>query len=303
MVDRHARSPTADAQRDRGADRLLRQHAGAARRPVGRARAWRSCWRGCRSAALGAQHHQDIPFEQVVELVQPVRSLAHTPLFQVMFAWQNAPGGRAGAAGAGAGSAGRRGLVGAGDAKFDLALSLWEDGGRIAGRVEYATALFDAGDGGALGRLPAARCWRRWSRTSGGRVERLPLLAAAERRRVVEEWNATDAAVSRATRACTSCSRRRWRARRTRWRWSFDGRDADATRELNARANRLAHHLRRAGRGPGRAGGDLRGARRWRWWSRCWRCSRRAAPTCRSTRRTRPSGCATCSRTARPRWC
>ena len=82
--------------------------------------------------ALGAQHHQDIPFEQVVELVQPARSLAHTPLFQVMFAWQNAPGEPAGAAGAGAGPAGP---VDSGDspsqasAKFDLSLAL----GRMAG--------------------------------------------------------------------------------------------------------------------------------------------------------------------------
>jgi non-ribosomal peptide synthetase component F len=44
--------------------------------------------------ALAAQQHQDIPFEQVVELVNPPRSLAHSPLFQVMFAWQNAPEGR-----------------------------------------------------------------------------------------------------------------------------------------------------------------------------------------------------------------
>ncbi len=42
-----------------------------------------------KTQALAAQQHQDIPFEQVVELVQPVRSLAHSPLFQVMFAWQN----------------------------------------------------------------------------------------------------------------------------------------------------------------------------------------------------------------------
>ena len=41
--------------------------------------------------ALAAQQHQDIPFEQVVEMVQPERSLAHSPVFQVMFAWQNAP--------------------------------------------------------------------------------------------------------------------------------------------------------------------------------------------------------------------
>ena len=42
--------------------------------------------------AITAQQHQDIPFEQVVELAQPVRSLAHSPLFQVMFAWQNKQG-------------------------------------------------------------------------------------------------------------------------------------------------------------------------------------------------------------------
>ena len=41
-----------------------------------------------KAQALAAQQHQDMPFEQVVELVQPVRSLAHSPLFQVMFAWQ-----------------------------------------------------------------------------------------------------------------------------------------------------------------------------------------------------------------------
>ena len=43
-----------------------------------------------KAQSLAAQRHQDIPFEQVVELAQPVRSLAHSPLFQVMFAWQNA---------------------------------------------------------------------------------------------------------------------------------------------------------------------------------------------------------------------
>ena len=42
-----------------------------------------------RSTALAGQDHQDLPFEQVVEIVQPPRRLNHTPLFQVMFAWQN----------------------------------------------------------------------------------------------------------------------------------------------------------------------------------------------------------------------
>ena len=51
-------------------------------------------WLGrARACVLEAQEHQDLPFEQVVELTQPVRSLSHSPLFQVMFAWQNAPEG------------------------------------------------------------------------------------------------------------------------------------------------------------------------------------------------------------------
>ena len=47
-----------------------------------------------KTRALEAQAHQDIPFEQVVERLQPARSLAHSPVFQVMLAWQNAPEGR-----------------------------------------------------------------------------------------------------------------------------------------------------------------------------------------------------------------
>src|SRR5262249_31087553 len=47
-----------------------------------------------KAETLGGQENQDIPFERVVELVEPVRSLSHSPLFQVMFAWQNAPEGQ-----------------------------------------------------------------------------------------------------------------------------------------------------------------------------------------------------------------
>ncbi|WP_155742759.1 condensation domain-containing protein, partial [Xanthomonas graminis] len=44
-----------------------------------------------RATALAAQAHQDVPFEQVIEALNPARNLAHHPLFQVMFAWQNTP--------------------------------------------------------------------------------------------------------------------------------------------------------------------------------------------------------------------
>ncbi|HEU0052834.1 MAG TPA: amino acid adenylation domain-containing protein, partial [Longimicrobium sp.] len=93
--------------------------------------------------ALEAQRHQDIPFEQVVELAQPVRSLAHSPLFQVMFVWQNAAEGRVEPSGPGLGGGDSAGEVWEGAAKFDLSLALREAGGRIVGSVVYATALFE----------------------------------------------------------------------------------------------------------------------------------------------------------------
>ncbi|HEU0051593.1 MAG TPA: condensation domain-containing protein, partial [Longimicrobium sp.] len=93
-----------------------------------------------RARALEAQQHQDIPFEQVVERLSPARSLAYSPLFQVLFAWQNALGEPLALPGLEVDDAGESAQH---TAKFDLSLTLWEDGGRIAGALNYATALFD----------------------------------------------------------------------------------------------------------------------------------------------------------------
>ncbi|WP_010446079.1 condensation domain-containing protein, partial [Pseudomonas asplenii] len=93
-----------------------------------------------KTTTLGAQAHQDLPFEQVVEVVKPVRSLSHSPIFQAMLTWQDMGGGDF--------SLGDLHLesLGAGHtlAKFDLSLDLGEVQGRLLGALEYATALFDA---------------------------------------------------------------------------------------------------------------------------------------------------------------
>ncbi|HEV3051100.1 MAG TPA: amino acid adenylation domain-containing protein, partial [Longimicrobium sp.] len=96
-----------------------------------------------KSLALEAQQNQDIPFEQVVELVQPARSLAHTPLFQVTFAWQSGPGAGLALPGLRLAAVGS-GAAGGATAKFDLSLDMQEAGGRIVGGLTYATSLFDA---------------------------------------------------------------------------------------------------------------------------------------------------------------
>jgi len=94
-----------------------------------------------RKMALAAQDHQDLPFEQVVEIVKPPRQLSHTPLFQAVFAWQNNY----------TGSFNFTDLTIEpipsliNSVKFDLTLDLCEiDNGSINGTIQYATALFDA---------------------------------------------------------------------------------------------------------------------------------------------------------------
>ncbi|ETS29289.1 non-ribosomal peptide synthase [Photorhabdus khanii NC19] len=94
-----------------------------------------------RQTALAAQEHQDLPFEQVVEIVQPPRRLAHTPLFQVMFAWQNNENTAWQLPGLAVSPVDQVSDIDI--VKFDLELNLSEEKGRIVGALSYATALFD----------------------------------------------------------------------------------------------------------------------------------------------------------------
>ncbi len=196
-----------------------------------------------KTRALEAQDHQDIPFEQVVELVQPVRSMAHSPLFQVLFSWHG-PRGTLELPGL------RLEPVGAATqhmAKIDLALTLHEDAGRIVGGVTYAAALFDeATVQRYLGYLRALLA----GMVAGEHrpVDLLPLLPADERRRVVETFNATDAPF-----AAGACIHELFQAQAERTpdasAVTYEGRTLTYA-ELNARANQLAHYLRERGVGP-----------------------------------------------------
>jgi len=92
-----------------------------------------------RDANLGAQEHQDVPFELLVERLNPARSTAHSPLFQIFFSMNTAP----------AASRSLQGLsmrplqVAAAAAKFDLALNVAEADGTLELRFEYSSALFE----------------------------------------------------------------------------------------------------------------------------------------------------------------
>src|SRR5205085_2574039 len=136
--------------------------------------------------ALDAFENQDLPFEQLVDELQPARSLNQNPLFQVMFMLQNVP----------------RSEVQLGEitlqpfsvdtqtAKFDLTLGLSEDGGQLQGWLNYNAELF--------GPETIARMAEHYCILLNGMVERpqqpvfeLSLLAEAERRQLVVEWNRT----------------------------------------------------------------------------------------------------------------
>ncbi|HVH12947.1 MAG TPA: condensation domain-containing protein, partial [Longimicrobium sp.] len=190
-----------------------------------------------RTRSLEAQRNQDIPFEQVVERLSPTRSLAYSPLFQVMFAWQNAPGGALKLPGLTVADVTE---ADADTAKFDLSLALWEQDGRIVGVVEYATALFKPATVqrfvGYLHRVLAGM-----AADDAMRMDAIPMLPPAERRLVLDEWSAADAVDAEA-----SCIHALFEAQAARTPGAIALEHAGERltyAELNARADGLAHRL------------------------------------------------------------
>jgi amino acid adenylation domain-containing protein len=141
-----------------------------------------------RAAALEAFAHQDLPFELLVDELGVERTRRRTPLYQVLFALQNAP----------AGPLRLPDLVldgvpmAAGTAKTDLLLSLADapDGAELQGTWQYATDLFDAATAGRLARGFAALLAGAVADPEACLGD-LPLLPEAERLEVLTGWNRT----------------------------------------------------------------------------------------------------------------
>src|SRR5205814_3179602 len=92
-----------------------------------------------REVTLGAYSHQDVPFERVVEEMQPERDLSRTPLFQVLFEMENVPKQEGRLSGLKVSGLG----VQSTPAKFDLRLLLTDAPEGLVGMMEYNTDLFD----------------------------------------------------------------------------------------------------------------------------------------------------------------
>jgi non-ribosomal peptide synthetase component F/pimeloyl-ACP methyl ester carboxylesterase len=198
-----------------------------------------------RAVDLAAYAHQELPFERLVELLNPVRSLARHPLFQVMLVFQNTPEPVLELPGIVA----RREPVAIDTAKFDLSLSLSErraaDGRPqgIEGLIEYRTDLFERSSVEAVGRRLTALL-EAVVADPGQPIGRIELLTPKERRQLLFERNATACDLPQVTLPAS------FEAQVERGPEAIAlvfEESALSYGELNAQANRLAHYL--TGRG------------------------------------------------------
>ncbi|UCE20078.1 MAG: amino acid adenylation domain-containing protein [Gemmatimonadota bacterium] len=204
---------------------------------------FRELMRRAREVCLGAYTHQDVPFEKLVEELKPERNLNYSPLFQVMFVFQDEtafvpelPGVRVSMM-----------QVDSGTSKFDLTLFMQEEEGGLRATVEYSSDLFDA--------ATIRRMLRHLEVLVEGivtdpdrRLTELPLLTEVERHRLLVEWNKTQSDYP-----ADVCVHQLFEVQAEQ---RPDGiavvfEDQHLTyRELNARANQLAHYLKERGVGP-----------------------------------------------------
>ncbi len=197
-----------------------------------------------KTSVLDAQHHQNLPFEKLVEALQPERDPSRSPLFQAMFVLANQDKLELSLPGLEISVPEGRSEV----AKFDLTLHIqdWPDG-RISGMWEYNTDLFDADT--------IVRFDQHYRQLLEAAVERpqmrvseLPLLNEAEKRQILEDWNATETDYPQ-----ECCIHQLIEAQVEQTpdavALSFENKRLTYA-ELNAKANQLAHYLIERGVGP-----------------------------------------------------
>ncbi len=248
-----------------------------------------------REMALDAYAHQDMPFDKLVEELQPERDLGRNPLFQVSFQLFSSQLDRTVAGSSGAPTIDlNRGM-----AIFDVAVNVWDGPEGLSGHIEYSTDLFEA--------QTMARLCEHYRillqsivAAPDTRLSALTLLSSAERRQLLVEWNQTDAEIPQ-----------------LRVHELFEQQAARNPRRGRAdRGTAARRPMRSSTPAPtGSPAGCARSAssptRRWRsaWIaaptrsSRSWACSRRAAPMSRSIPAIRASGSPICLRTAAPPSC
>jgi amino acid adenylation domain-containing protein len=201
---------------------------------------------------LGAHFHQELPFGMLVEALRPDRDPSRNPLFQISFTLQNT---QAESLALGDIQVDFVPLT-VGTARFDLAFQLTEVAGKgFTVWIEYSTELFDEERMRRLishyETLLAAAV-----RDPDTPLSRLALLGETERTQVVERWNDTATDFDTAGECLHEMFERRVDAQPDHPAARFSG--AQLTyRELDERANRLAHHLRALGSGPDRVVGLL----------------------------------------------
>ncbi|MCP4663734.1 MAG: AMP-binding protein, partial [bacterium] len=193
-----------------------------------------------RRVALDAYAHQDLPFESLVDELQPQRDTSRHPLFQVMFVLQNATPPPAGSSGLALAPLAVERVT----AAFDLTLSLQETAAGIEGSLEYRTDLFDEV---TIRRLAAhfTTLLEGVACDPGRRLSALSLLSPAESHQLTLEWNDTRSDYPRERpihEHFELAAQRRPDAVAVVF-----GECSLSYRHLNRRANRLAHHLRALG--------------------------------------------------------
>jgi len=195
-----------------------------------------------REVALEAQAHQDVPFDKLVEELRPERSLSHTPLFQIIFAFENTP----------------QSLefpnlkmkwleVDRGTARTDLSLFITDKGAELSCMWEYTTDLFDSE---TIERMEASfqTILENILENPEKRIGYLETLSQPELRQLHELWTTAQLAPAK-----YRCMQELFEAQVERTPDAlalvFDNQRL-SYREVNARANQLAHYLQKLGVGP-----------------------------------------------------